>query len=393
MKFSSRRKASTFRLSTAKVIPPGKLKGATINSAADYMLTGTRWKRGISEYNGTIDFKIEEWSNPLKGCISIANQFDVEVRFRTETVGGRIVGRYVDYLKRIGWDDGGETILGKDLVGVKRKENSSEVYTAMVGVGKSSTPGEYVTFESINGGKNYIEDKGALQRWSDDGKHLFGLWLVEPDEGEETVTPEMVKFRTELAFRDNIDSKVEYEVDSVALEQFGMDHERIRLGNTRRIKDEGFNPPLYLEARVKEIERRNLMTEVKAVYGNYKEIQPNVFTQLKDLQMKLFSGNYDTVKRVFSPTPPEDKTVLWVDVSGQFAIVKLYDPSIPDWVAVGPEVAGDLGAYTKLEIDNKYQQTKDIVQASKVQTQRSLMLRALRLELCLSLRRAVVSST
>lgn len=353
------------RLSTAKIIPPGKLEGATINTAADYMLNGTRWKRGITEYNGAMNFRIEEWTNPLKGCISIGNQFDVEVRFRTETIGGRIAGRYVDFLKRIGYDDGGETILGKDLIGVRRKESSADVFTAMVGVGKSSTPGEYIMFDSINGGKNYIEDKDALQRWSDDGKHLFGLWLVEPEEGEETVTPEMVKFRTEQAFADNINSKVEYEVDSVALEQFGMDHEKIRLGNTRRIKDEGFNPPLYLEARVKEIERRNLMKEVKAVYGNYKEIQINVYKELKDLQMKLFTGSYDTVKRVFSPTPPADKTVLWVDVSGQFAIVKLYDTALGEWVAAGPEVAGDLGAYTRTEIDEKYEESKNLVQAWK----------------------------
>src|SRR5690606_30513732 len=53
-----------------------------------------------------------------------------------------------------------------------------------------------------------------------------------------------------------INTQVTYETTILDLEEVpGLEHEKIRFGDTIRIKDTYFNPPLYLEARVYEIER------------------------------------------------------------------------------------------------------------------------------------------
>ena len=47
-------------------------------------------------------------------------------------VGSQIAGWYVDMVKR-GRETGKEVTLGKDLVGIKRIENSQNICTALIG--------------------------------------------------------------------------------------------------------------------------------------------------------------------------------------------------------------------------------------------------------------------
>ncbi|MCY9018886.1 hypothetical protein MOF27_15815 [Priestia megaterium] len=49
---------------------------------------------------------------------------------------------------------------------------------------------------------------------------------------------------------------IEYEVEQVTLDSvLGLEHEKALFADTLRIKDLHFVPPLYLEARLTEVER------------------------------------------------------------------------------------------------------------------------------------------
>ncbi|MFP3490719.1 phage tail spike protein, partial [Staphylococcus sp. SIMBA_130] len=80
-----------------------------------------------------------------------------------------------DFLERVGEDNGKEIVLGKDLISVERIEDSNDVYTALIGIGKANEEGKFITFEGINGGKNYVEAQEAFQRWGDESGHHIGV--------------------------------------------------------------------------------------------------------------------------------------------------------------------------------------------------------------------------
>src|SRR5690625_3531760 len=70
------------------------------------------------------------------------------------------------------------------------------------------------------------------------------------------MTEEEARRYTRTALDKRINTQVTYETTILDLEEVpGLENKKIRFGDTIRIKDTHFNPPLYLEARVYEIER------------------------------------------------------------------------------------------------------------------------------------------
>ena len=65
-----------------------------------------------------------------------------------------------------GRETGKEVKLGKDLVGIKRIENSQNICTALIGFIKKEG-GEVLTISDINKGIPYIVDNDAFQRWNE----------------------------------------------------------------------------------------------------------------------------------------------------------------------------------------------------------------------------------
>ncbi|MDZ5610545.1 phage tail spike protein, partial [Bacillus pseudomycoides] len=278
------------KLKKAKVIKPQTLQGYTVNQAIDFALGETKWKRGTTEYAGVRTIHIKEFTNPLDLLKKIASTFELEIRYRTEIQGSFIVGRYVDMVQKVGRDNGKEIVLGKDLQGIRRIENSQKIVTALVGVGpQDSETGEYLTFEKINNGKLYVGDNDALQRWSEDGTHLFDIY--SPETEDQDMTAERLLQLTETELKKRIDTSVLYEVDVVALEQvFGLSHEAVHKGDFVRIKDKGFTPALFLEARLIAADECDKdPSKDKYYFGEFREIV-NTDDELRKLYNKILGS-------------------------------------------------------------------------------------------------------
>ncbi|PEO34068.1 phage tail spike protein [Bacillus toyonensis] len=404
------------KLKKATVIKPQTLQATTVNESTDFALQGTEWKRGITEFVGIRTIHIKDFTNPLDLLKQIASTFELEVRFRTEIMGSFIVGRYVDVIKKVGRDNGKEFLLGKDVEGIRRIENSQDVVTALVGVGpQNSETGEFLTFEEINNGKLYVGNNDALQRWSKDGKHLFDMY--SPQTEDQDMTKQRLKQLTEAELKKRIDSSTSYEVSAVALEKvFGLSHESVRKGDTVRIKDTGFSPPLFLEARLIAADECDTdPSKDKYIFGNYREIKDTrslidrLYAQImgslsnkaskelldmldKKLQENvketevirkeseaakkiaeqvaesLKNNTVDIIEGVNPPTANlKDRKTLWQDISkGKPGILKLWkdgkwDPVIPDVESVKKEtlaqVSKDIEA-TKSELNQKVQEAQ-----------------------------------
>ncbi|QUW39324.1 phage tail spike protein [Bacillus cereus] len=256
-------------------IMPQRIEGKTVNQFMDMALVGTKWKRGKTEYAGFHTMTIDTIIDPLTFLKKIATLFDLEIQYRVEVVGSQIVGWYVDMVKKRGRDTGKEVTLGKDLVGVRRIEHSRDVCTALVGFVKGEGD-TIITVESINDGLPYITDSDAYQRWNENGKHKFGFYTPETE--EQNMTPKRLLTLMKTEFAKRVNTSVVYDVEAAAIGRvFGLSHELINEGDTIRIKDTGFTPKLYLEARaIAGDESFTDPSQDKYIFGDYREItDPN----------------------------------------------------------------------------------------------------------------------
>ncbi|MBG9640243.1 phage minor structural protein, partial [Bacillus thuringiensis] len=250
-------------------IKPQRIESETVNTFIDIALADSKWKRGKTDYSSFHTMTIDEFIDPLAFLKKIATLFELEIQYRVEVVGSQITGWYVDMIRKRGQETGKEVVLGKDLVGVRRIEHSRDICTALVGFVRDEGD-KLITIESINNGLPYIVDNDAFQRWNEHGKHKFGFYTPET---EDNITPErlLTLMKTELAKRV---SSVSYEVQAQSIGRiFGLAHELINEGDTIRIKDTGFTPKLYLEARaIAGDESFTDPSQDQYVFGDYREI-------------------------------------------------------------------------------------------------------------------------
>lgn len=398
--FSNRTKevraiASYTELAKQKILDPTVLEGQTINTAADYILVGTEWQRGITEYTGLHKVEFTEHTNALQALRQIASLFNLELRFRIETRGSRVIGRYVDFLKRVGMNRGKEIVLGKDLIGVTRKENTLNLVTALICLGPEREDGTRFIVR--------VEDKEALERWGRNGRHLWDVYT--PDSTESDMTEERLTQLGHTELRKRINASVQYEVDAASLEHiFEFEHERVFLGDSSRVKDTSFVPPLYLDSRIISIDREvSTKGKKKYILGEFIEYKAEdimkTFRALKAvLQQKASSSDIQAVREYVvekaaeaedaakeyaetvilveakeytntavseseteirkyvdeqihqGPEPPTDERIrMWIDTTEEVWILKRRE--LDGWKPLAPVNASDLDAFTKEEVN------------------------------------------
>ncbi|MDR4148495.1 phage tail spike protein, partial [Bacillus thuringiensis] len=257
------------------IIRPQRIEGKTVNEFIDMALIGMKWKLGKTDYAGFHTMTIDEFIDPLTFLGKIASLFNLEIQYRVEVFANKIVNWYVDMIVKRGRYTGKEINLGKDLINVRRIENTRNICTALVGFVRGEGD-SIITIESINNGLPYIVDNEAFQRWNVKGFHRFGFYTPETD--NQNMTQQRLLTLMEMEIKKRKAASVSYEVDAQNLERVkGFEHEQVGEGDTIIIKDPGFKPKLYLEARViAGDESFKDPTAEKYLFGNYREItDPN----------------------------------------------------------------------------------------------------------------------
>ncbi|OUA93116.1 peptidase S74, partial [[Bacillus thuringiensis] serovar konkukian] len=280
-------------------IKPQEIKSWSAEQYLTLGITGTGWEIGLIEAEGKRSFKIEKFISPLQFIQQIATLFDnIEIQYRMEIGTGK-PRRFIDLVKKRGRETNKEVTLGKDLVGIKRIENSENIITALVPyyIGQDAEGNEkLITIESVNNGVQYIVDEAAYQRWNVNGKHLFGFYTPESEKDE--LTPERLLTLAKTELKKRVSAIVTYEVNSVDISSvFGYEHEDVSEGDTIRIIDEGMIPTLYLEARaiVGDNSHKD-KHQNKHTFGNYVEIV-NQDEALRKLYQKMLSMINDKVSK------------------------------------------------------------------------------------------------
>lgn len=337
--------SSYLDLDKQKIIAPQTRYGQTIEAVAGFILDGTEVQLGNVDYRTAKTIKFKMHMGGFQALKQVASEMGREMVFRVEINGNKISGRYVDFLESRGFYRGKEVVFGKDLLGLRRLENSEAIVTALFVVGPQKQDGTRVTASVYN--------SDVFDRWSRNGQQLWAIY--EPQSVDQAITYDELKELGTAELEKRINSVVQYEISQLALESIeGFEHEKVLLGDTERIKDEGYSPPLYAEARAIQV-RRNLIDASDKTFtlGEYIEYSADeVRARFREL---LDAYGFKILR---SPAAPDGQYgVIWMDTSQTPNVANTWDGEA--WVRATPITADEVGAETPEGAQQKADQAEE----------------------------------
>ena len=325
-------------LKTAKPVKPGKFEAHTTTQALLKTLADTGWEvSDDTEYGGNRTTSWTSHTNPFDLIYMLCTTYDMVPSFYIELSAHTVEHRYVSITKPKNLFKGKEITKGKDLTGMTRKIDLSEVKTALLAVGPEKEDGSRI--ETI------VVD--------DEAQEIFGLpnryiWDVyEPESNDENMTLKRLTTLAKTELNKRNQAAISYEVSSLDIHKYYNDV-TVHLRDIVRVKDRDFKPPLYIEAEVIGIKYNWLADESEFTFGNvieYEEtkLRESFNKRLDEITKKMndkFSNVHTIVsdvvagkleyyeRKIFKGTePPENpqNDTLWYDTSNpDVAVLRRY---------------------------------------------------------------------
>lgn len=331
-----------------KIMEPGWRTGFTLEQYAQQAIEGTGIQLGTIDYGASKSRNFESHLGAYSFLFRVAELFNRELRFRVEVSGNRIIGRYVDLVERIGVDKRAEIVAGENLIGIERKVFSDRIVTALYCIGPDREDGSRLTA--------MVTDEDAFQRWNWQGKHIIDFYEPQSEDAEMTVERLTTLGTAELKKR--IDAVVEYTIDAAVFPD-----DEVNLGDTLRIKDEGFTPPLYAESRAIQV-KEPISGEVHQktyTVGEVVELkEEDVLSTFRNLQ-RLYK-----FKIIRQPDPPPvQKQAIWIQQKTiatfstmsvsepEFEVSHVANSDLTAWIPTTARAAEEIGG---VELGKEYNQ-------------------------------------
>ncbi|MFW0762604.1 phage tail spike protein [Staphylococcus hominis] len=325
-------------LKTAKPIKPGKFEAHTTTQALLKTLADTGWEvSDDTEYGGNRTTSWTSHTNPFDLIYMLCTTYNMVPSFYIELGAHTVEHRYVSITKPKNLFKGKEITKGKDLTGMTRTIDLSEVKTALLAVGPEKEDGSRI--------ETVITD--------DEAQEIFGLpnryiWDVyEPESNDENMTLKRLTTLAKTELNKRNQAAISYEVSSIDIHKYYNDV-TVHLRDIVRVKDRDFKPPLYIEAEVIGIKYNWLADESEFTFGNvieYEETKLREFfnRKLDEITKKLNDSisNVNTIvsdvvageleyyeRKIFKGAePPENpqNDTLWYDTSNpDVAVLRRY---------------------------------------------------------------------
>ena len=325
-------------LKTAKPIKPGKFEAHTTTQALLKTLANTGWEvSDDTEYGGNRTTSWTSHTNPFDLIYMLCTTYDMVPSFYIELGAHTVEHRYVSITKPKNLFKGKEITKGKDLTGMTRTIDLSEVKTALLAVGPEKEDGSRI--------ETVITD--------DEAQEIFGLpnryiWDVyEPESNDENMTLKRLTTLAKTELNKRNQAAISYEVSSIDIHKYYNDV-TVHLRDIVRVKDRDFRPPLYIEAEVIGIKYNWLADESEFTFGNVIEYEETklreFFTRKLDEITKKLNDNISNVNTIVSDVvageleyyerkifkgaePPENpqNDTLWYDTSNpNVAVLRRY---------------------------------------------------------------------
>lgn len=261
----------------------------------------------------------------------------MEIDFYIELGSNKVKGRYVEMHKPKPLFKGKEITYGKDLTGMSKTVDISELHTALMALGP----------EDENGNREVLTvvDNTAHQQFGLPNRYIWGIY--EPQSEDTSMTAQRLKTLATTQLNKDKQAAVSYEITATDISQ-QFPHEKTAIGDIVRVKDREFNPPLYIEAEVMREEYNPIKKESTYTFGNIVEylestLRKDFMERLNDIRQKMndsvtnlntiieqtTAGNLETFERkIFkSDTAPDNPVndMLWYDTSNpEVAVLRRY---------------------------------------------------------------------
>lgn len=346
-------------ITTAKPYAPGKFEKKITSEALKDVLSDTGWEVSEqTEYDGLRTTSWTSYQTRYEVLKQLCTTYKMVLDFYIELSSNTVKGRYVVLKKKNSLFKGKEIEYGKDLVGLTRKIDMSEIKTALIAVGPENDKGKRLEL--------VVTDDEAQSQFNLPTRYIWGIYEPQSDDQNMNETRLRSLAKTELNKRKS--AVMSYEITSTDLE-VTYPHEIISIGDTVRVKHRDFNPPLYVEAEV-IAEEYNIISENSTyTFGQPKEFKESELREefnkrLNIIHQKLNDNisNINTiVKDVVdseleyferkihkSDTPPENPVndMLWYDTSNpDVAVLRRYWND--RWIEETPNDVEKLGGITR----------------------------------------------
>lgn len=337
---------------------PGSFEKKTTTEALYDVLKDTGWQVSeATEYGGIRTTSWTGFHTRYDILVQLCTTYDMIVDFYIELGSNTVDGRYVVLRKRNPIFQGKEIVKGKDLTGLKRIVDMSEVNTALLCVGPEKEDGSRITLT--------VKDDEAQAQFGLPGRYIWGIY--EPETEDENMTEARLRSLGTTELNKRKKEKISYEVTSLDIKEY-QPHEVVHIGDMVRIKDRDFTPPLYLEAEVIAEDYDMVTKESTYSFGEYKEyreddLRQEFYKHLSNIRQRMNDNfsNVNTIVRetnsqlqyfekkiIKSQDAPENPVndMLWLDTSNpKVAVLRRYWNG--QWINATAEKADDIGAVTR----------------------------------------------
>ena len=262
-----------------EIIRPMDVGNANLSKFIDAILVETSWKAGNIDLSiiGTHDFEITDYTNVYSLLQEhVVGTFGGELSFTVDIKGGRVANRYVNVYAKRGHDNGYRFSYTSNLSSVVRTVDSSNLATALIGVGKGIDFKEIETSDKpLN--QDFIADEESYRIWNKDGSHILGVFKCDTESPHE-----LLKLtRKELEKRKNPNVKYELKTELLGSNE-------IEIGSTVTVTDLEFNPPIQLSARVNELTiSLTDPSKNECVLSNFTELNSNISQEMREMASEL----------------------------------------------------------------------------------------------------------
>ena len=269
-----------------KVFRARKSPSTSLRKFMEMVLSETGWNVGAIPLSvqESLDLDLED-ATVYATLQNNLSKYGVEMAFRCEINNGRISSKFVDLYIQRGRVTGKRFAFGRDIEGIRRKVDSTELFTALIGKGNKNISFKDVTVDGINKplGQDFVADQEAYDRYNNNGYHIIGIFNYD------TESPEELLRETYKQLQKCKEPKIEYEV-SVALlgELLGESWNKVSIGDTVSIVDNAFNPPIHLMARVSKLDKSFTNNQSDTcTLSNFVEVQSNISDSMRKIASQL----------------------------------------------------------------------------------------------------------
>lgn len=346
-------------IATAVPYPPQKFEKFTTTQALSDVLKDTGWKvSDDTEYNGTRTTSWTSYQSRFDVLKQLTTTYKMVIDFHIDLDSRKVKSRYVSLKEPKPLFKGKEIVRGKDLLGLKRTVDVSEVRTALICLGPEKENGERI--------KLIVQDDEAQKQFGLPTRYIWDIY--EPETEDENMTEQRLRTLGNTQLNKVKNAAVSYEVTSLDIKK-AYPHEIIRLGDIVRVKDRDFTPALYVEGEVISETYYALDNKSEYTFGNYIEykesdLRAEFAKKLDAIRQKLNDGltNVNTIvadvvegkleyferKILKGSEPPENPVndMLWLDTSNpDVSVLRRYWEG--QWINATAEKAEDIGAITR----------------------------------------------